>query len=236
LPSCTYSAYSLDNLSLLALTLAVGFVVDDAIVMLENIVRHIELGETPLQAAIKGSREIGFTIVSMTVSLIAVFIPVMFMSGIVGRLLHEFAVTICVAILVSGIVSLDPDTDAVQPLPEAFRQRGARPNLPRVRALFRIAADRLRKKPALSMAHPRLIILGFVLSVIFSGLLFVQIPKGFLPSGDSGQITATTEGAQDISFAGDGRKAARRSRHRRPGSEHPFFHVLGRRHQLPLRP
>jgi HAE1 family hydrophobic/amphiphilic exporter-1 len=98
--------YSLDNLSLLALTLSVGFVVDDAIVMLENIVRHVEQGETPFEAAIKGAREIGFTIISMTVSLVAVFIPVLFMRGIVGRLLHEFAVTICVAILVSGLVSL----------------------------------------------------------------------------------------------------------------------------------
>jgi HAE1 family hydrophobic/amphiphilic exporter-1 len=98
--------YSLDNLSLLALTLSVGFVVDDAIVMLENIVRHIENGEEPFAAAIKGAREIGFTIISMTLSLIAVFIPVLFMSGIVGRLLHEFAVTICAAILVSGFVSL----------------------------------------------------------------------------------------------------------------------------------
>ena len=98
--------YSLDNLSLLALTLAVGFVVDDAIVMLENIVRHMEAGETPFAAAIAGAREIGFTIISMTMSLIAVFIPVLFMGGIVGRLLHEFAVTICAAILVSGFVSL----------------------------------------------------------------------------------------------------------------------------------
>jgi HAE1 family hydrophobic/amphiphilic exporter-1 len=98
--------YSLDNLSLMALTLSVGFVVDDAIVMLENIVRHMEMGEKPLQAAFNGSREIGFTIVSMTLSLVAVFIPVLFMGGIVGRLLHEFAVTIGVAILVSGFVSL----------------------------------------------------------------------------------------------------------------------------------
>src|SRR5581483_4525248 len=98
--------YSLDNLSLMALTLAVGFVVDDAIVMLENIVRHMEHGEAPMQAALRGSREIGFTIVSMTLSLAAVFIPVLFMGGIVGRLLHEFAVTIGVAILVSGFVSL----------------------------------------------------------------------------------------------------------------------------------
>src|SRR5436853_4557008 len=98
--------FSLDNLSLLALTLSVGFVVDDAIVMLENIVRHIEMGERPLQAALNGSREISFTILSMTVSLAAVFIPLVFMGGIVGRLLHEFAVTIVLAILFSGLVSI----------------------------------------------------------------------------------------------------------------------------------
>src|SRR5205823_14190526 len=98
--------YSLDNLSLTALTLSVGFVVDDAIVMLENIVRHMEMGEPPMQAAFSGAREIGFTIISMTLSLAAVFIPVLFMGGILGRLLHEFAVTISAAILVSGFVSL----------------------------------------------------------------------------------------------------------------------------------
>ena len=98
--------YNLDNLSLMALTLSVGFVVDDAIVMLENIVRHIEMGEKPYEAALKGSREIGFTILSMTVSLAAVFIPIVFMGGIVGRLLHEFAVTIILAILFSGVVSV----------------------------------------------------------------------------------------------------------------------------------
>ncbi len=98
--------YSLNNLSLMALTLSVGFVVDDAIVMLENIVRHMELGESRMEAARHGSREIGFTIVSMTISLVSVFIPVLFMGGIVGRLLHEFAVTIAVAILVSGFISL----------------------------------------------------------------------------------------------------------------------------------
>src|SRR5207237_7711288 len=98
--------YSLDNLSLMALILSVGFVVDDAIVMLENIVRHMEKGETALQAALNGSREIGFTIVSMTLSLAAVFIPVLFMSGILGRLFKEFAATICTAILISGLVSI----------------------------------------------------------------------------------------------------------------------------------
>src|SRR6185369_6886245 len=98
--------YSLDNLSMMALILSVGFVVDDAIVMLENIVRHLERGETPLQAALNGSREIGFTIVSMTLSLAAVFIPILFMGGILGRLFKEFAVTICVAVLISGLVSI----------------------------------------------------------------------------------------------------------------------------------
>ncbi len=194
--------YSLDNLSLLALTLAVGFVVDDAIVMLENIVRHIELGETPLQAAIKGSREIGFTIVSMTVSLIAVFIPVMFMSGIVGRLLHEFAVTICAAILVSGIVSLT----LTPMLCSRYLKHSANEQHGRVfrafERFFELLLTGYEKSLRLAMAHPRLVIAGFALSVLFSGLLFVHIPKGFLPSGDSGQITATTEGAQDISFAG----------------------------------
>ena len=194
--------YSLDNLSLLALTLAVGFVVDDAIVMLENIVRHIELGETPLQAAIKGSREIGFTIVSMTVSLTAVFIPVMFMSGIVGRLLHEFAVTICASILVSGIVSLT----LTPMLCSRYLKHAANEKHGRVfrafERFFELLLTGYERSLRLAMAHPRLVIFGFVLSVVFSGLLFVQIPKGFLPSGDSGQITASTEGAQDISFAG----------------------------------
>ena len=194
--------YSLDNLSLLALTLAVGFVVDDAIVMLENIVRHIELGETPLQAAIKGSREIGFTIVSMTVSLIAVFIPVMFMRGIVGRLLHEFAVTICASILVSGIVSLT----LTPMLCSRYLKHTASEEHGRVfrafERFFELLLAGYEKSLRLAMSHPRVVLFGFVLSVVFSGLLFTQIPKGFLPSGDSGQITATTEGAQDISFAG----------------------------------
>ncbi len=193
--------YSLDNLSLLALTLAVGFVVDDAIVMLENIVRHIELGESPLQAAIKGSREIGFTIVSMTVSLTAVFIPVMFMSGIVGRLLHEFAVTICASILVSGIVSLT----LTPMLCSRYLKHTANEKHGRVfQAFERFFAALLsgyERSLRQAMRHPRWVVFGFVLSVVFSGILFSQIPKGFLPSGDSGQISATTEGAQDISFA-----------------------------------
>ncbi len=115
--------YSLDNLSLMALTLSVGFVVDDAIVMLENIVRHMEMGEKPMQAALNGSKEIGFTILSMTLSLVAVFIPVLFLGGLIGRLFHEFAVTIAVAILVSGFVSLTLTPMLVQPLSQADEAR-----------------------------------------------------------------------------------------------------------------
>src|SRR5260221_9817542 len=109
--------YSLDNLSMMALILSIGFVVDDAIVMLENIVRHMELGEAPMMAALKGSREIGFTIVSMTLSLAAVFIPVLFMGGVMGRLFKEFAVTICAAILVFGVVSVTPPPMLASRLP-----------------------------------------------------------------------------------------------------------------------
>ena len=125
--------YSLDNLSMMALILSVGFVVDDAIVMLENIFRHMEMGQKPLAASLVGSSEIGFTIVSMTLSLTAVFIPVLFMGGILGRLFREFAVTICVAILISGVVSRHPHAHAVQPLPAREARRQARHFLPRHR-------------------------------------------------------------------------------------------------------
>jgi len=193
--------YSLDNLSLLALTLSVGFVVDDAIVMLENIVRHIELGETPLEAAIKGSREIGFTIVSMTISLIAVFIPVLFMSGIVGRLLHEFAVTICAAILVSGVVSLT----LTPMLCSRYLRHADAEEHGRVFRAFESFFDALlagyRKSLSWAMARPRLVIAGFAATIVLSGVLFTMVPKDFIPSGDSGQIIAFTEGAQDASFA-----------------------------------
>ncbi|WP_301103282.1 efflux RND transporter permease subunit [Propionivibrio sp.] len=193
--------YSLDNLSLLALTLSVGFVVDDAIVMLENIVRHIELGETPLQAAIKGSREIGFTIISMTISLTAVFIPVLFMSGIVGRLLHEFAVTICAAILVSGVVSL-----TLTPMLCSRYLRHAEPEEHgRIFRAFERFFDALlagyERTLRLAMAHPRLVLTSFIATVLLTGVVFTLVPKDFIPSGDSGQITAVTEGAQDASFA-----------------------------------
>ncbi len=193
--------YSLDNLSLLALTLSVGFVVDDAIVMLENIVRHIEQGEEPFAAAIRGAREIGFTIISMTLSLVAVFIPVLFMSGIVGRLLHEFAVTICAAILVSGFVSL---TLTPMLCSRYLKQGGGRQKHGRVFHVFERFFDALlaayRSSLTWCMARPLWVLLSFFLTLIVTALLFGTVPKEFLPSGDTGQIVASTEGPQDISF------------------------------------
>ncbi|MFZ2266330.1 MAG: efflux RND transporter permease subunit [Azonexus sp.] len=193
--------YSLDNLSLLALTLAVGFVVDDAIVMLENIVRHMEAGETPFEAAIKGAREIGFTIISMTISLIAVFIPVLFMGGIVGRLLHEFAVTICAAILVSGFVSL-----TLTPMLCSRYLKHAEPEehgrlFNAFEHFFEAGKNAYERSLAWAMARPKLIMTSFFASLALTVLVFMNVPKDFIPSGDSGQLIAFTEGAQDASFA-----------------------------------
>ncbi len=192
--------YSLDNLSLMALTLSVGFVVDDAIVMLENIVRHMEMGKRPFQAALEGSEEIGFTIVSMTLSLVAVFIPVLFMGGILGRLFREFAVTISVAILVSGFVSLS--------LTPMLCSRFLRP--PKEQKHNRLYAISERFFDGMLSAYERS--LEWVLNhrpatMISSGLLlvvtaylFLVIPKGFVPSADISQIIGISEAAQGISF------------------------------------
>ncbi len=193
--------YSLDNLSLLALTLAVGFVVDDAIVMLENIVRHIEDGMAPMEAAFKGSKEIGFTIISMTLSLIAVFIPVMFMSGIVGRLLHEFAVTICAAIVVSGLVSLTLTPMLCSRFVRSHHgeKHGALFNLFERGYDLLLGAYDASLKWALS--HQRFILMVFVATFGLTAWLYSLVPKEFLPAGDTGQIIAFTEGGQDSSFA-----------------------------------
>ncbi|HQR03510.1 MAG: efflux RND transporter permease subunit [Proteobacteria bacterium] len=193
--------YSLDNLSLLALTLSVGFVVDDAIVMLENIVRHMEAGESAFQAAIKGSREIGFTILSMTLSLIAVFIPVLFMGGIVGRLLHEFAVTICSAILVSGLVSL---TLTPMLCSRYLRHTHAEDHGRAYQAFerfFNTLLEGYRQSLAWAIAHARWVMAGFLATLILTGIMFAVVSKDFLPGGDTGYIVAFTEGPQDVSFA-----------------------------------
>jgi len=193
--------YSLDNLSLMALTLSVGFVVDDAIVMLENIVRHMEAGDPPMQAAIKGAREIGFTILSMTLSLVAVFIPVLFMGGVVGRLLHEFAVTIACAIVVSGLVSLTLTPMLCSRFVRA--QHGLQHG--RIYRACEWAFDKVQgaygSSLGWSLNHRFSIFLVFVGSLIGTAYFFNDIPKDFLPSEDSGQISSATEGANGISFA-----------------------------------
>jgi hydrophobic/amphiphilic exporter-1 (mainly G- bacteria), HAE1 family len=192
--------YSLDNLSLLALTLSVGFVVDDAIVMLENIVRHIEAGERPFEAALKGSKEIGFTIMSMTISLAAVFIPVLFMGGIVGRLLHEFAVTICAAIGVSGVVSL---TLTPMMCSRFIHAHGAEQNnslYQLTERAFKAAIDGYGRSLKWCLGRMPLMIVVFFATLVATGYLFVNIPKDFLPSVDTDQLIAFTEGPDDASF------------------------------------
>lgn len=192
-------SYSLDNLSLMALTLSVGFVVDDAVVVLENIVRHREMGESPMNAALNGSKEISFTILSMTLSLVAVFIPIMFMGGLIGRLFHEFALTISVAILVSGFVSLS--------LTPMLCSRFLRPHQQRQNIVFRISErgfDLLLRgyewtlKPVLK--YRSLTIIVSITILVMTGYLYTIVPKGFIPSEDTGQLMINTKAAQDISF------------------------------------
>jgi hydrophobe/amphiphile efflux-1 (HAE1) family protein len=192
--------YSIDNLSLLALTLSVGFVVDDAIVMLENIVRHIENGERPFEAALRGSRQIAFTILSITLSLVAVFIPVLFMGGVVGRLFREFAVTISITILVSGIVSLTLTPllcsrllRADDPSREGAFQRRSGAAFDAVRRLY-------ERTLRVALGHRRVMLATTLLSLVGALYLFVAIPKGFVPSEDTGLMVVTTEAPQGISF------------------------------------
>jgi HAE1 family hydrophobic/amphiphilic exporter-1 len=192
--------YSLDNLSLMALTLCVGFVVDDAIVMLENIVRHMEQGEGVMEAALKGSSEISFTILSMTLSLVAVFIPVLFMGGIVGRLLHEFAVTIAVAVLISGFVSLT----LTPMLCSRFLRPPGEAKHGRLYQIFERFFEGMLGMYEISLkwalryrATTLLVSILFLVAVI---VLYFYTPKGFLPSEDTGQIVCFTEAAEEISF------------------------------------
>ena len=192
--------YSVDTFSLLALTLAVGFVVDDAIVVLENIVRHIEEGEAPMAAALRGAREIGFTILSMTLSLVAVFVPVLFMGGILGRLLREFAVVIAVAILVSGFISLT--------LTPMLCARFLKPHGDGERGWFYRVTERFfegmrgvyERTLRVAMGQRVVVLLAAVASVAATAWLFQTMPKGFVPNDDNGQIFIMTEAAQGISF------------------------------------
>jgi hydrophobic/amphiphilic exporter-1 (mainly G- bacteria), HAE1 family len=193
--------FSLDNISLMALTLCVGFVVDDAIVMLENITRHIEQGKSVMQATLDGSREIVFTIISMTVSLAAVFIPVLFMGGILGRLLNEFAVTIIAAVLISGFVSL---TLTPMMCSRILKPHRAEERHGRLYMAFERGFDAMKHGYDVGLrwtiGHQRVVMIVFLAICIVTGILFARAPKGFLPSEDSGQLFCFVEGPQDISF------------------------------------
>ncbi|HPT48909.1 MAG TPA: multidrug efflux RND transporter permease subunit [Accumulibacter sp.] len=194
--------YSLNNLSLMALTVATGFVVDDAIVVLENIVRHLEAGDTPLQAALRGAREIGFTVVSISLSLIAVFIPVLLMGGIVGRLFREFAVTLSAAILVSMVVSLTltPTMAAHLLRPPA----GEKPRTGRwsrgATAILRRLSRGYRRSLAWSLRHGPLMLLLLMLAIGLNVYLYGTIKKGFFPQQDTGRIMGNIQADQSISF------------------------------------
>jgi len=193
--------FSIDIISLMALTLCVGFVVDDAVVMLENIVRHMEMGESRMEAALNGAREIGFTILSMTISLAAVFIPVLFMGGVVGRLLHEFAVVIGAAVIISGVVSLT--------LTPMLCSRYLRPPHAGGSRLYRASErffDGMLKTYDGSLKwvlrHRRTTMAVLVLTFVLTAYLFAVIPKGFIPTEDNGTVFAFTEASQDVSFEG----------------------------------
>jgi HAE1 family hydrophobic/amphiphilic exporter-1 len=191
--------YTVDIISLMALTLCVGFVVDDAVVMLENIVRHMEAGESRREAALKGAREIGFTILSMTLSLAAVFIPVLFMGGVVGRLLHEFAITIMAAVLVSGLVSLTLTpmmcSRFLRP-PHGGHNRLYQASERFFDGMLRVYDWTLRW----ALSHRVTILTTLLLTLVATAWCFYVIPKGFIPTEDNGSIFAFTEAAQDISF------------------------------------
>ncbi len=196
-----FCGFSLDNLSLMALTIGTGFVVDDAIVMIENIVRHMEKGERPLQAALRGAREISFTVISLTVSLIAVFIPLLFMTGLVGRMFHEFALTLTIAVVASMVVSLT--------LTPMMCSRLLRPHVERKSSALAQTLNRwvdrtvelYRESLEWVLRHQQATLVTTLITLVATVLLYIAIPKGFLPLQDTGLIVAVTEAGTDVSFA-----------------------------------
>ena len=192
--------FNLDNLSLMALTLSVGFIVDDAIVMLENIARHMEMGKPRMQAALEGSAEVGFTIVAMTASLVAVFVPVLFMGGIVGRLLNEFAVTIAVAILISGFVSISLTPMLCSRFLKSphGQKHGALYNV--IERMFDAWLRGYDRTLRITLRHRAVVMALSVALIVGTAYLFLLIPKGFLPSEDQGRFQMTVEGSQGIGF------------------------------------
>src|ERR1044071_5119085 len=196
-----FAGFSLDNLSLMALTIGTGFVVDDAIVMIENIVRHMEKGESPFDAAMRGAREIGFTIISLTVSLIAVFIPLLFMSGLVGRMFREFALTLTIAVVVSAIVSLTLTPMMCAKLLRHESTAGGN----RVTRFFNDLLEGSVRGYGRSLEwvlrHQTLTLLVTAATLAATIWLYFVVPKGFLPLQDTGLITAVTEAGTEVSFA-----------------------------------
>ena len=194
--------YSLNNLSLMALTIATGFVVDDAIVMIENIARYIEEGEKPLQAAFKGATQIGFTIISLTVSLIAVLIPLLFMGDVVGRLFREFAVTLAITILISAVVSLTlvPMMSARWLKHEPKRDTGGSGFGARAQRFFDGVMVRYDRSLHWVIDHQPLTLLVALLTMVLTVVLYLTIPKGLFPTQDTGQLQARIQAAQDVSF------------------------------------
>jgi len=192
--------YSLDNLSLMALTISTGFVVDDAIVVLENITRYIEAGESPMAAALKGSREIGFTVLSMSISLVAVFIPILLMGGIVGRLFREFAVTLTLAIVVSLVVSLSTTpmmcARLLKPIPPGGHGRLYRLS----ERAFTLLLSAYAATLGWVLRHQRVTLLVMLVTIGLNIYLFAIVPKGFFPQQDSGRIIGSIQASQDISF------------------------------------
>src|SRR5437588_1866011 len=193
--------YSLDNLSLMAITISVGFVVDDAIVVIENVYRFIELGDPPMKAAFKGARQIGFTVVSMSTSLVAVFIPLLFMGGLIGRLFHEFAVTLSLAILVSGVISLTLTpmlcsrflrTESSYSEPGIFYRASE--------AAFKWLLGHYERGLKWVLANQGLTLLVTLITFLATLGLYHIVPKGFFPQQDTGVMIGVTEAAQDISF------------------------------------
>src|ERR1043166_2928525 len=192
--------FSVNNLSLMAMTLAIGFVVDDAIVMLENIVRHMEMGDAPMEAAFKGSKQIGFTILSMTISLAAVFLPILFMGGILGRLFHEFAVVIVSAILISGIVSLTltPMLCSRFLLPPGEEKHGR--FYMTTEKVFTSMLDFYKRTLAWVLDHRFITLMVNIGILVATFLLFKMVPTGFIPDEDYSQVFVVTETPQGTSF------------------------------------
>ena len=193
-----FCGFSLDNLSLMALTIGTGFVVDDAIVMIENVVRHIEKGEKPMKAALDGAREIGFTVISLTLSLIAVFIPLLFMTGLVGRMFREFAMTLTIAVVVSAIVSL---TLTPMMCSRLLRSGGHDEKEGVIGRFLERVISGYGRSLEFVFRHQAATLFVALLTVVITIWLYVIMPKGFLPDQDTGAITAVVEGGPQISFA-----------------------------------